>query len=165
MGVTPNFSFPYPASTNFVKDGATNIEDLADAVDTSLYTVTSPWITYTPTFTQVLTITKTVNYAKYKQIGKTVIVQIDLTATSGGTGNNEVKVGLPLAALSATNRNTGHGHIYDASTGIVYNISPILTTTTTVRFFYQTAFGWGFSPNIAIAAGDFISLTLTYEAA
>lgn len=38
MGTTPNFSWPYPESSDFVADGATAIENLADAIDTSLYT-------------------------------------------------------------------------------------------------------------------------------
>ena len=36
MGTTPNFSGPSPESSDFVADGATAIENLADAVDTTL---------------------------------------------------------------------------------------------------------------------------------
>lgn len=34
MGTTPNNGWPYPESTDFVADGATAIENLADAIDT-----------------------------------------------------------------------------------------------------------------------------------
>ena len=36
MGSTSNYSWPYPESSDFVADGATAIEDLADAVDQTL---------------------------------------------------------------------------------------------------------------------------------
>jgi hypothetical protein len=36
MGTTANFSWPYPESTDYVADGATAIENLADAIDTTL---------------------------------------------------------------------------------------------------------------------------------
>ena len=38
MGTTPTYSWPYPESTDFVADGATAIENLADAVDTTAAT-------------------------------------------------------------------------------------------------------------------------------
>lgn len=37
MGTTPNFSFPYPEPTDLVRDGAQNFEDLADAVDSTIF--------------------------------------------------------------------------------------------------------------------------------
>lgn len=36
MGTTANYSWPYPESSDYVADGATAIENLADAIDTSL---------------------------------------------------------------------------------------------------------------------------------
>jgi hypothetical protein len=36
MGNTANNNWPYPESTDLVKDGATAIENLADAIDTTL---------------------------------------------------------------------------------------------------------------------------------
>lgn len=36
MGTTSNYSWPYPESSDYVADGATAIENLADAIDTSL---------------------------------------------------------------------------------------------------------------------------------
>lgn len=36
MGTTPNYSWPYPESSDYVADGATAIENLADAADASL---------------------------------------------------------------------------------------------------------------------------------
>lgn len=36
MPLTPKYSFPYPSSTDLVRDGAQNFEDLADAVETTV---------------------------------------------------------------------------------------------------------------------------------
>ena len=36
MGTTPNYALPYPESTDFVADGATAIENLADDIDSKL---------------------------------------------------------------------------------------------------------------------------------
>lgn len=40
-GYTPNYNLPYPLGTDFVKDGASDIEDLADAVDNELVNLSS----------------------------------------------------------------------------------------------------------------------------
>lgn len=39
MGTTANYSWPYPESSDYVADGATAIENLADAADASLLAV------------------------------------------------------------------------------------------------------------------------------
>jgi len=122
------------------------------------------WESYTPTLTQSVTVTKTINSARYARIQKIVTCDILLTCTSAGTAANGVVVGLPIAA-SGTQRLVGTGFIYDASTAIVYNVSAITASSTTVQFFYQTATGWGFSPNIALALNDQIRILFTYEAA
>jgi hypothetical protein len=38
-GTTPNYSWPYPESSDFVADGATAIENLADAADATVNTL------------------------------------------------------------------------------------------------------------------------------
>jgi hypothetical protein len=47
MGNTPNNNFPFPEPTDLVKDGAQAIEDLADAIDTTLgvYAPSTPGLT------------------------------------------------------------------------------------------------------------------------
>lgn len=131
----------------------------------TLNRIGAAWESYTPTLTQSVTVTKTINVAKYCQLQKTIICDISLTATSAGTAANEVTVGLPIATAATTNRVIGTGFVYDASTGTVYNCTAYNATTTTAKFFYQTAFGWGFSPNIALANADQIRFLFTYEAA
>lgn len=75
----------------------TAIQDQVDLIELGA------WTSYTPTFTQSATISKTVNYAKYTRVGRTVICSASLTATSAGTGgaDHNVVVGLPVAAATA----------------------------------------------------------------
>lgn len=74
------------------------------------------WSTYTPTWTQGATISKTVNRAAYIRIGKTVIVTVQLTATSSGTANNIVLVSLPVTPVAAQ-LGTGGFFLDDKSVG------------------------------------------------
>lgn len=41
MAVTPNYSWPIPAATDYVKDGYDAIDDLGNAIDTSLNSITN----------------------------------------------------------------------------------------------------------------------------
>lgn len=129
----------------------------------TLNTIGAQWESYTPTLTQSVTVTKTTSYARYCQFQKTVIVQVYLVATSAGTAAQEVVVGLPLTATGSTGRAIGTGFIYDASANVIYNMTSFLATTTTAKFFWQSGFGFGFSPNIALANGDQLAFTFTYE--
>ena len=131
----------------------------------TLNTIGAAWVDYTPTLTQGVAVTKTISYARYCQFQKTVIVQVYLIATSAGTAASEVVVGLPLTATGATGRANGTGFVYDASTNVIYNMTSILATTTTAKFYYQSGFGFGFSPAVTLANSDQLSFTFTYEAA
>jgi len=41
---TPNYGWPVPTSTDFVKDGATAIEALGDAIDATVYEIIHPFL-------------------------------------------------------------------------------------------------------------------------
>lgn len=70
------------------------------------------WQSYTPTWTQSATITKTTDFARYMQFNKFVFGSLKMTASSSGTANNKILVGLPVSA-SANNFILGET-IYDA---------------------------------------------------
>ena len=92
---------------------------------------------FTPSGTQSATITKTVNFARYCQFNKLVFGSVKMTATSAGTANNKVLVGLPVAA-SSNNFIMGSMNYYDVSGGRGYmntlNLSVLYETSTTVAF-------------------------------
>jgi hypothetical protein len=48
---TPNYGWPVPTSTDFVKDGATAIEDLGDAIDATVFGLPSGALTLVSTTT------------------------------------------------------------------------------------------------------------------
>jgi len=49
MGTTPTYSWPYPESSDYVADGATAIENLADAIDTTVAGL-GEWVSFTPSW-------------------------------------------------------------------------------------------------------------------
>ena len=135
------------------------------------------WQSYTPTWTQSATITKTVNWARYTQLGKWVQVSIKMTATGAGTANNIIKVGLPVNA-SSNNFVMGSCLVQDESQSpdifIRANWVALYDSASTVSF---TCLGSG-SPDatlrngqtnagsdITIASGDIIYCQFAYEAA
>lgn len=128
------------------------------------------WTSYTPTLTQSATVTKTVNYAKYIRIGRTIICSVDLAVTGAGTAANGVVIGLPVAASSAHGRSLGTGSIFDTSAGTVYNgIADFFGATTTVQL-WSTSTDSGNTLGAAVftaalAAGDAVNIHVIYEAA
>ena len=79
MGNTVNNNWPYPESSDLVKDGATAIENLADAIDTTLgvYTPATPGlvqigstISFSGVTSQSLNNVFTSAYRNYKIIGQ-----------------------------------------------------------------------------------------------
>ena len=129
----------------------------------TLNTIGAAWVDYTPTLTQGVTVSKTVTQARYCQFQKTIIGQVLLSATSGGTGGTAVAIGLP-SAVRAGNPLVGSGYIYDTSTNTMYNLT-FTGSGAGVSGYYQTGNQWGNSPNIALASGDQIAINFSYEIA
>jgi len=97
------------------------------------------WQDYTPSWTQSATITKTVNFARYCQFNKLVFGSVKMTATSAGTANNKILVGLPIAA-SSNNFIIGTMNYFDNSGGSGYMNAFAFST------FYETSTTAAFSP-------------------
>ena len=59
MAVTPNYSWPVPVNTDYVKDGAEAIKDLGDAIDATVFGLPSGGLTLinTTTFSAAATVT------------------------------------------------------------------------------------------------------------
>jgi hypothetical protein len=130
----------------------------------TLNTIGAAWESYTPTLTQGVTVTKTIQSAKYCQIQKLVIVNVALNVTSAGTSNVGIIVGLPKNVLS-TDGSYGAGFVYDASGNALYHSTVNGQSSSTVQFLYQTGSPVGQSPTFALASGDIIRFTIAYEVA
>ena len=108
--VTPNNSWPVPTSTDYVKDGATAIEALGDAIDTSVGTGLLAWTAYTPTFTNLTVGNGTIDF-KFVQIGKTVHARGSLVFGSTTTVTGSIIFSTPVAAITAG----GNPHVANAT--------------------------------------------------
>ena len=128
------------------------------------------WTSYTPTLTAGVTVTNTVQYAKYAQVNKIVFVSVSLACTSAGTASNTITMTLPITA--ATGGGTfgnvlGAGGFYDTSTTVQYNGTVVQNGTTAMSMFANASGGslFGQFPAITVASGDIIFLNAIYQAA
>ena len=140
-------------------------EQVRDNMDV-LAPFSAAWASWTPTLTQPGAIAKTVNYAKYMQVGKLVIANFYVSVTGTGTLANAVSLGVPTTAAS-TLVVVGTCQIFDASASTSYAGNCLALSTTTVAFVgdWAGANVYGTQPSIALGAGDLIKGTLMYEAA
>lgn len=132
---------------------------------------TVAYSTYVPTLTQSATVTKTVNWARYQQFGKTIHGQVNLSITGSGTASNAVVAGLPVATTAnlGTNDNLGVAFIYDASATTKYRAFVQFQSTTSVRFLTLHSTSDNLLGVVDFTAGlavnDVLVYQFTYEAA
>lgn len=126
------------------------------------------WTSYTPVLKGgATTVSKTVTYAKYIQIGKTVILQAALSATSAGAANGTITISLPIAGLTAdTSRVVGTFFIFDSGTAFYQGSAALLSTTEIYGFGYNSVDKMGTSvPAMTLASGDGVGISIMYEVA
>jgi hypothetical protein len=115
---------------------------------------------FTPTLTQNGTVTKTVNSARYVQIGKFVHAFGTLTVTGTGNANQPIQIGYPVA--NAYNAVDGFVSIYDTSSGLnykgIHNAGPFTTLMSTSN----SALGQ-VDFTAALAVGDNLYFNFYYE--
>lgn len=95
--------------------------------------------------------------ARYIQIGKLVIFQVDATGTTTGSDDNGLEFTLPVTASSATG-NPAIGAGYVTSTTTVQGFALLSSTTLGVARRYD-------SGNFGIGSGRQLSIIGAYEAA
>ncbi len=116
------------------------------------------WTSYTPTLTQSVARTATVNYAKYMQINDVVCANIDLTCTTTGSLAN-VTVSLPVSVASTSP--IGSGLFFDSSASTT-SILAVNASGTSATFY---ADGSTALLNTTLGNNDVISFSIVYEAA
>jgi hypothetical protein len=169
---TPNYSWPVPTSTDLVKDGATAIEALGDAVDATVFGlgVSGAWTSYTPTLKQSsTTVTATVNYAKYKQIGKTVFLRVKLTSTGTGSAGGKIAISAPASLAPTTDSlETVYGNfgMLDAGTAYYHGFAYYTSTAGFGGIAQGSGDAMGAnSPSITVATNDVFMISVVYEVA
>ena len=125
------------------------------------------WLTWVPVVTQGATISIVGSYlAKYKQIGKTVFVQLRFGTTSAGTAANPLLISLPIAPIN--NGGIGSISISGSGTNTYVNGMAIWWSSGAGNQFGQlSASGnwWGSNPSTALASGEAVYASLVYEVA
>ena len=127
------------------------------------------WTAYTPTWTQGVAISKTVNYARYVQIGKLVVVQVQMTATSGGTAGQGFSVSTPVNQNNVSNASVcGVASYVDVTPGFAtYVLSAVAGGAGSIQFYHDTSAAniFGIVPGVTVTSGEILSFQLSYEAA
>ena len=124
---------------------------------------------WTPTLTQLGSVTATVTAATYTRIGRLIVANFLLAVTGSGTGANDVVIGGLPATAAAGIEVVGGGGIIDTSATSQYEWLIHLATTTTAKIkstnsLTSTYYGSnGFTA--ALASGDFVYGEMTYFAA
>jgi hypothetical protein len=115
----------------------------------------SAWTTYTPTVSASSgTITSyTVNSARYQKIGKTVLLQLDITITNNGTGAGSVRVTVPVTATTNAYFLTGRENLV---TGKML-VGPLASSSQFAILYYDNTYPGG--------TGNQLQLSGMYEAA
>jgi len=125
------------------------------------------WTSHTPQIDQGAStnIAKTVTYSKYARYGRMIVWNFTLDLTAGGTAGTQVTVTLPTTAAAAAGVN-GSAALCDTGTSTRYVCTAFGADTSRVAFLVDQASSaaWGQSPNLAIATGDQIRGSVTYEA-
>lgn len=125
------------------------------------------WTSYTPTVTQGVTVTATVNYASYVKINDLILANIDLTCTTSGTASTLITVSLPVDAVPNTGT-IGSGLVFDSSGNDVILVTAARQSATALLLRSEattnlsTSQALGNNPAFQLANGDVISLTLLY---
>lgn len=158
-------------------DNAVDTAALAANAVTLAKIASEAWTDYTPQIDQGATtnIAKTVTYARYIKSGRMVTVGLNLALTAGGTAGAAFTVTTPVAASASIGSllPAGSGYFFRSSSGVVYPMLVVFSTSTVV-YFWQTAnsnadvdAGLGADSTFAgaLASGDQIRCTFTYEAA
>jgi hypothetical protein len=130
------------------------------------------WTSWTPTVTQSGSVTVTNTRSRYARYGRTIVASFDLTVTGSGSANNAITVSLPVTAAAAGVVPVGTARLVDTGTSTTFGAICVLATTTTI-WLNQTStnstttiLGSTSSENAtALASGDIIAGTVTYEAA
>jgi hypothetical protein len=172
---TPNNGWPVPTSTDYVKDGATAIEALGDAIDTSVGKGLLLWESYTPVWSgngTAPTIGNGTISGQFCQIGKTVHFNIawSLGSTSTVGTSTRYTVSLPITA-KANQALTGSGLYFDNSAGNYYPFFMRNSTTLIDTMFFSmgpttiTGNVLAAAKPVVPATTDSYTITGTYEAA
>ena len=132
----------------------------------TMNTIGAAWESYTPTLTQTVSVAKTVNYARYCQIQKTVIVQVMMTCTTVG-GGGTISVSLPSGLVPvSTNAQAVIGVFFIHDAGTALYVGSAMRASPVTGYGYGSTNNMGANtPAMTLAVNDQVSITVEYEVA
>ena len=149
----------------------TFISEILTASDVNLYLAGEggAWSSFTPEVTQLGSVAVTNTRSRFARYGRTIVASFNVLATGTGTAANGVTVSLPATAAAA-GVIAGVGSLFDASSSTRYPFQIYLNSTTVAQLWTTASNGASVALGSAVftaalAAGDIINATFTYEAA
>jgi len=180
--VTPNYSWPVPTSTDLVKDGATAIEALGDAIDATVFGLGSSSLTLisaTTVGSAVASVTVSSafssTYANYKIIwtgGSSSLADTNVKMTLGSTSTAyySIRSGYRYAAsgFDFVDANNGSFWIPTGTIGTNTNLNmellqPNAAAITMFSSTWQSGTGIAFSAGYQNSSTQFTAFTLTAD--
>ncbi len=134
------------------------------------------WEDWTPSFTNLTLGNGVVEYARYAQVNKLVVAQMNVTLGSTSSVTGDIRVSLPVTAAAPNGSpqvTTGVGRAFDNSTSSVYWVTPyIVSPPTEVRIYatrtdstYAVRATTSSTVPITWSTNDALQIFMTYEAA
>jgi hypothetical protein len=168
---TPINGWPVPTSTDLVTNGASAIESLGDAIDTSVGSGLQSWTSWSPVLSAGWLNGNGVWTARYAKLGQIVIATGYFVVGSTTTKGTGMTVTLPVTASEKNNINGVAWAGTSASSGFsMMHVFP--ATTSTVTFFANNSAGSYLASGsvsaavpITWATNSVVSFTVIYEAA
>lgn len=145
-------------------------------VSTLLTAITDEWTDWSTTFvigatTTAPTMGSSVKTARYKRIGKNVLLNFSLVVTTGGAwnaGSGSYNFPVPAAASSTARKYVGSAYGNDSGTALRVGVCRFDADVNNVRVFLNDGLNvplGSAGPGGAWATGDFIEAQILYEAA
>lgn len=135
MGTTANYSWPYPESSDFVADGATAIENLADAIDTTAAGFGN-WTTFTPAFRfNANPIGGTLTGGRYAKVNDFIVIEAyvyQTTFAAGGTLAIDLPGGAGISPFLS--QRVGTAALWDGNTATNHICSVVALNNYTMLF-------------------------------
>jgi|LakMenE18May11ns_1017448.scaffolds.fasta_scaffold9807617_1 hypothetical protein len=134
----------------------------------TLNTIGAASVSYTPTLTQGVTVSKTIISAKYWQFQKLIVGTVNFAITSSGTNGVAVQIGLPITANASTQLIIGSYLVIGGPSHYGNKVgSALIYTSTTIGGFVDGGVSnwFGVNPAYQLLNGDGLHATFAYEVA
>jgi hypothetical protein len=181
MAVTPNYGWPVPVATDFVKDGYEAIADLGDAIDATVFGLPAGALTHINTTSFSAVASQSINdvfsatYKNYKILVNctgTGGVALSLRYRVGGADNStanynwcQVAMGSSSTAITGTvgssQTSASIGFAYGTGNGQEINVFNPFEATATLQETFQSSLTGGLQVTRLVGAG--LNLSTSFD--